>query len=781
MSLLNNIIVDYGDTEGFAMFPSILTKGIYATAETPVEGISQDISLEIGASGNINFMVNGGFNANTTHNLEFRSVDDILTIEATNDQIMELLAGDDEKTILLGDLTVKSTPTYQSITTKINTKLFVSSNKEIILDSKVQVVSDLKIGGNVFSKELNITHADSGIDYGYAFRVDGVSKALELVKYSSNATVNTCQLVATFGQGGYIDDSSDRAVNEYGSSSGLSASSGNGTVQTGSYTPTTTTGGIFDLEHLNVSDSITTSNLTITGDFGISSFFFEDLGDNGHMWDGHASNLFGISEYITSLNLAVNGSGVATSGTVSGVGVVSGEGEVSGNLIPSIGNLYDLGSSERPWKSLYVGSQTIHIGTSVTIGEDISGDMTVSGGSLKPENIVFSDGSAMGSMTDVILTVQNTTSEKYGDFDTISYTTYINGNLKIVQNFEGSYTYGNNSYDVALSGGNWSVYNYESDVIAIKYDGSGVDLSGQVSFSGTKPNNVRIESLYVYQKTKTILYDNLLFCSTGNTNINETFFLRTMDPFSHAFKNKAKIDFHNFTNVEKLETGLVVNNQQMYSDKALTNEYIEVNRLDPTGIGKQTSKIFTIQFMTFFRAPIYDDYFLDSSIHKYLVPSSMSDRLNKVYELNTNIDSDTYYLTYQLIELNPNYGLYPRLQLQKWDNSVNQTNFSDIIVDDNVHGWGTLDEVWTTFKNKGWLLKLFELTYMYIAHGDVNFQDQYETVDSKNTLISTLRFRFNRLRSQHITFVNDTNDTNDIYNNVICFKKSAFGTWINDI
>jgi hypothetical protein len=37
------------------------------------------------------------------------------------------------------------------------------------------------------------------------------------------------------------------------------------------------------------------------------------------------------------------------------------------------------------------------------------------------------------------------------------------------------------------------------------------------------------------------------------------------------------------------------------------------------------------------------------------------------------------------------------------------------------------------------------------------------------------------LRSQHITFVNDTNDTNDIYNNVICFKKSAFGTWINDI
>jgi hypothetical protein len=165
---------------------------------------------------------------------------------------------------------------------------------------------------------------------------------------------------------------------------------------------------------------------------------------------------------------------------------------------------------------------------------------------------------------------------------------------------------------------------------------------------------------------------------------------------------------------------------------------------------------------------------LDSSIHKYLVPSSKTDRLIHVYELTTNIDSD---LTYQLILLNQNYGLYPRLQLQKWDNSVNKTNFSDIIVDDNVNGWGTIGQVWNTFVSNGWLLKLFELTYMYIVHGDVNFQDQYETLESKNRLSRELQNRFDRLDSQHIIFVNDNNDTNEIYNNVICFNKSAFDSW----
>jgi hypothetical protein len=849
MSFLNNIIVDYEDySQSFAVLPTILTKSIYAVTDTSVEGEATDVDLQVGASGNIQFLVSGGFNAGVTNNMEFSSLDNVFKMTANNNQILGLFAGDIDKTILLGDLRVTSTLGRQSIYASNATELFVSSDTEIILNSKVNVVNDLKIGGNIFSKELNITHtAGSGTDYGYAFRVDNVTLALELVKYSSDNTTDTCQLVATFGQGNYTNDTT-RDFNEYGSSGGsvggtgvtggtggtggglislpgwvtyeqsnvllsafsndlifnnlevdlgdldittdtITSSSGSVNVETVTFTDAAVTnvnkvtfdgataeidmaGGVIEnVSELNMAGGSATiknetgtvtveqsvfsgSNINTT-QVNLDSIGFEDIGANRHIWNGHASNIFGIADYIAvtesfSENITHNS-----------------------HLIPTLSNEYDLGSKEYPWRDLYVGQNTIHIGTNLTIGEDVSGAMTVAGGALKPENIEFEDGSTIGSMTDVLITVQNDTSEKFGDFDTISYTTYMNSELRMVQNFEGSYVYGKNSYDVAMSGGNWSVYNCLTDVIPIKEDGSGIDLSDIAYFSGKKPTKVKINSLYVYQKTRTRLGDNLLFSSTGNFNINETFLLRTLDPFSQAFKNKAKIDFHKFQNLDKLELGQMVNNQQIYSTRESTNEYIAFNHIDT----KQTSKIFAIEFITLFRAPKYDDIFLDSSIHKYLVPGSKLDRLTKIYELTVDLDvhTGTSSHAYVLKDLNPIYGLYPRLQLQKWDNSVNNTNFSDIIVDSNIQGWGSIDQVWTTFMNNGWLFMLYKLTYMYIVYGDVDFGDE-NGIYKLHTKDSALEKKLAELSSSSITFVNDDdNDDNEIvYNNVICFKKTAF-------
>ena len=51
---------------------------------------------------------------------------------------------------------------------------------------------------------------------------------------------------------------------------------------------------------------------------------------------------------------------------------------VGGDLLPSVANGSDLGSSARPWKSLYVSNQTIYLG-GVPLGIDANGNLTVNG------------------------------------------------------------------------------------------------------------------------------------------------------------------------------------------------------------------------------------------------------------------------------------------------------------------------------------------------------------------------------------------------------------------
>jgi hypothetical protein len=159
-------------------------------------------------------------------------------------------------------------------------------------------------------------------------------------------------------------------------------------------------------------------------------------------------------------------------------------------------------------------------------------------------------------------------------------------------------------------------------------------------------------------------------------------------------------------------------------------------------------------------------YIVDEMTNNYLVSNDPVTRLDKAYVFN---DSSG---TYQLQTINEDYGLYPRITINKWDNSVNETDFSEVIYNDSM-GWGVPDKetVFTRFKNNGWLLELFKLTYYYIEYG-------YVIGDYLNCGID-FETEFDRVTPDDLIFVDENNIENTDgsvteNNTIFCFKKSVF-------
>lgn len=70
---------------------------------------------------------------------------------------------------------------------------------------------------------------------------------------------------------------------------------------------------------------------------------------------------------------------------------------VGGDVLPSVANDGDLGSSTRPWKSLYVSNNTIFLG-GVPIGLDANGNLTVNGGQVNAPSSTLVNGSKTVSL-----------------------------------------------------------------------------------------------------------------------------------------------------------------------------------------------------------------------------------------------------------------------------------------------------------------------------------------------------------------------------------------------
>lgn len=100
------------------------------------------------------------------------------------------------------------------------------------------------------------------------------------------------------------------------------------------------------------------------------------------------------------------------------------DGTIKGNIIPDVDVTYDLGSSTKRFKDLYLSGSTIHLGTS-TLSVDANGNFSFSGG-LKSNNPIVGDDSTLlvdtanSSIPYAVLSGNPTTVAGYGITDALA-------------------------------------------------------------------------------------------------------------------------------------------------------------------------------------------------------------------------------------------------------------------------------------------------------------------------------------------------------------------------
>ena len=105
-------------------------------------------------------------------------------------------------------------------------------------------------------------------------------------------------------------------------------------------------------------------------------------------------------------------------------GKVNLDGTVKGNIIPDTDVTYDIGSSTKRFKDLYLSGNTIHLGTS-TLSVDANGNFQLSGG-LKSNNPIVGDDSTLlvdtanSSIPYAVLSGNPTTVAGYGITDALA-------------------------------------------------------------------------------------------------------------------------------------------------------------------------------------------------------------------------------------------------------------------------------------------------------------------------------------------------------------------------
>ena len=117
---------------------------------------------------------------------------------------------------------------------------------------------------------------------------------------------------------------------------------------------------------------VATASISVAGDLGTAysasqagtdTFFFVSgtIGSRGSAVPG--VSLFGGDVHVSG-NLSTTS--IFATGNLN----LQGSGSIAGDLIPHEGNIYDLGTSAKPWRNLYVSSSTIYFGNESLSVED---------------------------------------------------------------------------------------------------------------------------------------------------------------------------------------------------------------------------------------------------------------------------------------------------------------------------------------------------------------------------------------------------------------------------
>lgn len=436
---------------------------------------------------------------------------------------------------------------------------------------------------------------------------------------------------------------------------------------------------------------------------------------------------------------------------------------VVSHLIPNADSVYDLGSGFRKWRDLYLSGNTLKIDDMAlkVHGDQDSKTLNIEGGALSTDSIAFRDGTSMASINDIVTSV--TEGQYFGDFS--SFSMILNTTRNTVELFSGSFTYSSN-HNIASHGNSWIVQEFkDNDVLPIASNGLGVDTNHRTIIKrGGLPKDVQLSFIH----NNKFLGDNIYFSHANKINPNELYPMRNLDPFSHFFKNKCKADYFYFNNLREIEEGNKAKGNTIYSTYDNVNPYIQINNVQDFNLKNIGNKFYDIEFIYYHDVPLYESkYIVDDMNNLYLISNEPNVRLSQAYVFNE--ESDTYILQ----EIDPNYGLYPKITIQKWDNSVNSTEFNEVIYVDSM-GWGLPDtsSTFTRFMNNGWIKQLFILTYKYIKYGSV-------ISDITDNVLLDIDTYVNNLSSNDIIFIKENNivDSHDVEienNTIFCLKKSVF-------
>jgi hypothetical protein len=543
----------------------------------------------------------------------------------------------------------------------------------------------------------------------------------------------------------------------------LSAFSNDMNLQSGGSDPNVNSVSV-TTSNLTVLETASFSNVTISNTLTVNSMIFDDTGS--HEWNGHASNLYGLDQLalstlsndmdlqsggsepnvssvsVTTSNLTVLETATFSNAIISNdltVSSIKCEDEstpglsniaITGHFIPTVANMYDLGSIDFPFKSLYAAASTIYLGTETSMSVE-GGSLNIAGASLKPEKgLKFADGSQLGSLQDVareaINAVSSTTAKPFGDFTRLDISYNNAGTI-----MKGEYTFSENYREGSLA---YKIYDYiNTKLIPINDNGSGFNTNVESCkvYEGDSVNS--ISRINISKVGNQFLSENVILTGSFNSNIEYSTFLKSYEKKTDIFKRKFMSDYRSVENV-------------------FSKEYINENK----NVSLQDGLNTTIEYLSVCYVPTYDIFYLNSANpFDYLAPASSSTRLNSYYQLNTDSYENDNVTTYTLVQpITNDYKLYPKIAISDWKNEYNDPTIVDTTFDNGSVGWDTIDNVFTRFddiidnSNLRWLKPLFKLTYAYIKYGNVN----YTLTTEENTQLDN---DYNAFNATNIRYIED--------------------------
>ena len=410
-------------------------------------------------------------------------------------------------------------------------------------------------------------------------------------------------------------------------------------------------------------------------------------------------------------------------------------GNVTSHLIPDADITYDLGGANtNRWRDLYLSGDTLVIGdttlkghTQETLTEDGATTHTQTlaiHGDMAADTVVFGDGTRLASTKEIGLALG--AGEEMGYFTTYKIT--INIANEMVTSLMGKYNY-DEGHDGGFQNSNrWRVYYFSSNtMVPIDDDGYVSSKRGRVLRQDKSPDNVALYLDTYLNKGKKV--GDMIFFSqqTNNMPVNQMHQLSTLDPYSEMFKVKMVADFFDTFNYKQTLQGYQTSGAGAHMRDGI--RYCRMIGFEQfaADVG-QTDGLYEVELMYVFNSPLFQDSYLDvpvgdesAQIQRYLIPTDPLMRATTVYKYNFVT------LSYDLIEVHTDFGLFPSIGLFEWNNAANHSKFTDAVYADYM-GWGLeshAQQVYLKYNRTdaagiNWLKEMFRLTYLYLRYGSVH-------------------------------------------------------------